>query len=140
MLAMPQWNSVSARGDPEIEERLLWSMAPSGTTAGATQQMIRAYAGDRWLTSEQVSEEMGVSVRTLQRQLGAEGTTYSVLADETRVKIAQELLDESDLCLSEIAVRTGYSNLSNFNRAFRRWSGVSPGEFRAQRSRVPRLP
>ena len=132
MLALSRRSSDSGRRNRETEEARLWSMAPSNSAAGAIQQMIRAYARDRWPTIEEAAAAVGLNVRTLQRQLSAEGKTYFVLADETRAEMARQLLNESDFSLSEIAERTGYSDLSNFNRAFRRWSRVSPREFRAQ--------
>jgi AraC-like DNA-binding protein len=140
MLALPPKRRASAIGNPERDKARLWSMAPSDSAAGAIRQIVKAYANDRWLTIEEAADAVGLNVRTLQRQLRGEGKTYFVLADETRAEIARELLDESDLSLSEIAERTGYSDLSNFNRAFRRWSEVSPREFRAQRRGVTQLP
>jgi AraC-like DNA-binding protein len=85
------------------------------------------------LTIDQVSDALGTSPRTLQRQLAAEGRTYSEVLDEIRAESASDLLETTDASLSQIAEQLGYSNLSNFNRAFRRWAAVSPRAFRRQR-------
>jgi AraC-like DNA-binding protein len=135
MLALPRASRESSRRRPDIDEEILWSTSPSDSVAGAIKQMIRAYAGDRWLTLAQATDVLCTNPRTMQRQLSAEGKTFSGILEETRAELAGKLLEDTDASLSEIADRLGYSNLSNFNRAFRRWSVVSPREFRAQRGR-----
>jgi AraC-like DNA-binding protein len=134
MLALPQ---ERCRPSAEAEEALLWSTAPSESTSGAISQLIQAYADDRWLTIAEASDAMGVHHRALQRRLAAEGKTFSEVLEETRAEVAGRLLEETDASLSEIARRLGYSNLSNFNRAFSRWAAVLPSEFRTQRRAEP---
>jgi AraC-like DNA-binding protein len=130
MLALPQ-QRCGRRA--ETEEALLWSTAPSESTSGAVNQLIQAYADDRWLTIAEASDALGIHPRALQRRLGAEDKTFSAILEETRAEVAGRLLEDTDASLCEIARRLGYSNLSNFNRAFRRWAAVLPSEFRAQR-------
>jgi AraC-like DNA-binding protein len=137
MLALPRASRGSGDRPLETAEEFLWSTAPSGSAAGAVQQVIRAYADDDWLTLEQTADVLGTSLRTIQRDLSAEGTTFSEILEESRAESAASLLVETDASLSEIARRLGYSNLSNFNRAFRRWAAVSPRNFRAQRHPRP---
>ncbi|MBW2278973.1 MAG: AraC family transcriptional regulator ligand-binding domain-containing protein [Deltaproteobacteria bacterium] len=131
MLALPQ-KRCGRRA--EAEEALLWSTAPSDSAAGAIKQLIQAYCDDHWLTIAEAGDALRMGVRTLQRQLAVEDKTYSALVQETRSEVAGHLLEDTDASLSEIARLVGYSNLSNFNRAFRRWAAVSPNEFRSQRS------
>jgi AraC-like DNA-binding protein len=119
-----------------IDERDLWSTAPSDSFAGATKQLVKAYAADGWLTVNQASDASGVGLRTLQRRLSAEGTTYLEVLEDARAEIATELLENTDAPLSEIATKLGYSNQSNFTRAFLRWASVLPSEFRARRRGV----
>jgi AraC-like DNA-binding protein len=136
MLALPQ-QECGRRA--EADEALLWSSAPSESTSGAVCQLIQAYVDDRWLTIEEASDALGMHPRTLQRRLAAEDKTFSAILEETRAEAAGRLLENTDASVTEIARRVGYSNSSNFNRAFRRWAAVLPSEFRAQRQAEPRL-
>ena len=103
--------------------------------AGALQQLIHAYADDRWLSIEQVAELLDWGVRTIQRRLVDEGTTFSGVLEQTRMKMAGQSLEATDLPINDIANQLGYSRQSNFTRTFCRWAGVSPTEFRRQRNR-----
>ena len=85
------------------------------------------------MTLAEATDALRVNARTLERRLAVEGKTYSALLQETRAEVAGNLLIHTDASLSEIAGLLGYSDLSNFNRAFRRWAAVLPSEFRAQR-------
>ena len=131
MLPLPQ---ERCERRAEADEGRLWSTAPSDCASGAVRQLIQAYADDRWLSIADASHALGLSLRTLQRRLAVEGRSYSALLQETRAEVAGRLLENTDASLSEIAGLLGYSNLSNFNRAFRRWAAVLPSEFRSQRS------
>jgi AraC-like DNA-binding protein len=132
MLAL-SYSGSKPQNDVDIGEGSLWSTAPSNSFAGATKQMVKAYAADGWLTVNQASDASGVSLRTLQRRLSAEGTTYLDVLEEARAEMARDLLADTDAPLCEIATKLGYSNQSNFTRAFLRWASVLPSEFRAQR-------
>jgi AraC-like DNA-binding protein len=80
---------------------------------------------------EAIARELGVSARTLKRKLAEEASSYSALLDEHRRLRALELL-RSDRSLDEIAERLGYSDATNVARAFRRWTGRTPSELRAE--------
>jgi AraC-like DNA-binding protein len=69
--------------------------------------------------------------RTLNRRLNTYGLGYQELLDETRFEIAQQMLKESSLEVSEIALRLDYAEARSFIRAFRRWSGTTPARWRA---------
>jgi len=79
--------------------------------------------------------------RTLHRHLRTEGLAFRQVANEIRFEIACELLNNTDMALSQIATVLRYSELSAFSRAFRRWSGQSPSTWRASHpgGRSPRL-
>jgi len=92
--------------------------------------VLKSYRRGRWLTISQAADLAGVSVRTLQRRLAAEGLAFSELVEEVRAELAGEMLNDTDLSLNEVAKELGYSTLSNFSRAFQRWTGKRPSEFR----------
>ena len=71
-----------------------------------------------------------MSPRTLQRRLGEEGLTYQHLIAESRQTLAERLLGESEYDLVEVAFLTGFSDQSTFSRAFKRWCGQTPGDYR----------
>ncbi len=77
-----------------------------------------------------IAKEMGISERTLQRRLADEGSSFSVVIDDMRQQLADELLVDRRMAISEVAFLLGYSEPSAFQRAFRRWHGVSPRRFR----------
>jgi AraC-like DNA-binding protein len=79
---------------------------------------------------EEVADELHGSVRTLKRRLAAEGTAYTSLLEEERRDRALRLLRSADLSIDEVAERVGYSDVTNFTRAFRRWTGTTPAAYR----------
>lgn len=83
---------------------------------------------------EQLAKAAGASVRTLQRRLQDAGVNYSDLQDDVRRTLALNLLENETLALAEIAFSLGYSDVSAFNHAFRRWLGQSPGHYRQLRT------
>ncbi len=133
MLALPLSKAPLTRHEQAVEDDHLWSMSPSMTYAEAVQQIIRSYASDGWLSIEHLSEIADTSVRSLQRRLSAERTTYSNIVQHTRAEMASELLESTDASMAEIANQLGYKNQGDFTRAFYRWAGISPSEFRRQR-------
>jgi AraC-like DNA-binding protein len=82
------------------------------------------------VSADQVAAAMQMSARTLQRRLEAEGTSLTAVIDRTREALARELLRDPELALGEIAYRAGFADLATFSRAFKRWTGTSPGRFR----------
>jgi AraC-like DNA-binding protein len=81
-----------------------------------------------------VSHALGLEARTFQRRLRAENTSFRELFEEYRERRAGKLLSESDLGEKEIAARLGFGSINSFIRAFRRWHGVTPGQFRGRRA------
>lgn len=85
---------------------------------------------ERYPTIETIAEKLHMSDRTLKRQLAAEGTSYSNVVDEVRYRHAISLLSRSDFSLEQISEELGYSDVGNFTRAFKRWTGRTPGNWR----------
>jgi AraC-like DNA-binding protein len=80
---------------------------------------------------EVVAQALHLSQRTLQRRLQEEGSSFQQLLDDTRRELAQQYLAQPALSLLEVAYLLGFADPSNFFRAFRRWFGLTPGEYRA---------
>lgn len=81
---------------------------------------------------EVVAQALHLSQRTLQRRLQEEGSSFQQLLDDTRRELAQQYLAQPALSLLEVAYLLGFADPSNFFRAFRRWFGLTPGEYRAR--------
>ena len=79
-----------------------------------------------------VARDLGCSRQTLYRRLKAEGTTYEQLLDRLRRRLALRLVREQGLSVKEAAYRLGFSDPAAFSRAFKRWTGSSPGEMRTR--------
>lgn len=90
-----------------------------------------------FLSVEAVAEQLHMSERTLKRQLAHEGTTFSDILEDIRRQMAMRALEDSDTNIERIADELGYSDVANFNRAFKRWTGTTPGQYRKERTRLP---
>lgn len=88
---------------------------------------------DRLPTLDEVADTLHVSTRTLKRRLQEEGRNFRALMDHVLCERATQMLQEEGLSVSEVAFRLGYNDVSNFSRAFRRWTGQSPSDFRKDR-------
>ena len=80
----------------------------------------------------EVAELLNMSARTLQRKLGEGGVTYKEMLDETRRSPALAYLSASRHTVSDVTYLLGFSAGSSFTRAFRRWTGQSPSDWRAR--------
>jgi AraC-like DNA-binding protein len=79
---------------------------------------------------ERVAAQLGLSDRTLQRKLQELGTSHNDLVEQIRRELAMRYLKEPEVAICEVAYLTGFSEPSAFHRAFKRWTGVTPKEFR----------
>ncbi len=110
---------AQAAGSPRADDLL----------AGVRQQILRGLRAGG-VSIEKVAAALDLSERTLQRRLGESGATFNELVERMRYELSQRYLRQDHLSLTEIGYLLGYSELSAFSRAFRRWAGVSPIEFR----------
>jgi AraC-like DNA-binding protein len=86
--------------------------------------------GDPTLT--QVARKIALSPRTLQRRLKDYGTDFKRLVDDTRRRFSLNYLKNPEHTFTEIAYLLGYSEASAFNRAFKRWTGATPSDYRSR--------
>jgi AraC-like DNA-binding protein len=81
-------------------------------------------------SAQEVAALLFLHRRTLSRHLNDQGTNFQRVLDEIRFEVACQLLDNTQLSLTDIAASLGYSESSAFTRAFRRWSGEAPSRRR----------
>jgi AraC-like DNA-binding protein len=113
-------------------ERLLGDMPQSSAPLSAvTRATVEAMLeGNPHLSA--VARKMSLGPRTLERRLKIHGIVFKELLDDTRRRFALSYLKTRQRSLTEIAFLLGYSEASAFNRAFRRWTGWTPAEYRRQ--------
>jgi len=100
-----------------------------GVVAQEVRQSLIQLLPSGHIDQETVAQKLYRSRSTLQRQLGAEGTSYREILESTRQALAEKYLQDSEYTQAQIAFMVGFSDQSNFARAFKRWTGVSPGEY-----------
>jgi AraC-like DNA-binding protein len=88
--------------------------------------------GDVFRDLGAVATLLHVSTRTLKRRLAEQGTSFSDILDDVRRQRALLLLENRELAIAEVAARLGYTEVPNFTRAFRRWTGRTPAAYRGR--------
>ena len=79
-----------------------------------------------------VAKKVGMTQRTLQRRLSAEGTTYSQLVNELRFGVAAKLLEDPNVPIASIASKVGFARHASLSRAFHSWAAMTPSQYRSQ--------
>ena len=77
-----------------------------------------------------MAKDLGLSVRCLQMKLSKEGETFSQIVKTVRKELAKTYLQEENYSIDEITYLLGFSDPSVFHRAFKNWTGVTPGQYR----------
>jgi AraC-like DNA-binding protein len=119
-------------------DRLLDEMLAELPRRAALGEQVRAaLAADlrSGPTLEGVAARLGTTPRSLQRRLREEGGSFQELLDELRRELSLRYLGEPDLTLAEVAFSLGFAEQSAFHRAFRRWAGTTPAEWRRAHTR-----
>lgn len=125
--------------DPRLLAIVIESMRLLGGQAGTPNRpgivddvktQVRALLGEGYPSLEQVAEQLRLPSWTVQRRLQEQGLSFSTLVDTVRQELATYYLQQSALPISELALLLGYSEISAFSRAFRRWFDVSPKQWR----------
>ncbi|GAA2772615.1 helix-turn-helix domain-containing protein [Streptomyces showdoensis] len=108
----------------------LLSTAGPAVSAHRVRRMIGAALADGPVPPpEELARRLAVSPQTLRRRLAAEGTTYRLLRDQARRDHALAALARGPQSIEGLSRRLGFSEPSAFHRAFRRWTGVTPGAY-----------
>lgn len=108
----------------------LHQSAPALDLAESLKQLIEALLPQGYPDISQAAEASGMSVRSFQRRLASQRINYGRLVEEVRFGLAAQWLKDGCIPIADIAAELGYTDPANFTRAFRRWAGVSPREYR----------
>ncbi|MDQ3370739.1 MAG: AraC family transcriptional regulator [Myxococcota bacterium] len=100
---------------------------------GDVRERIREQLADAGPSLESVAAALKLSRRTLQRRLADDGVSFQALVEAVRRELAQLFVEEGSRPLGEVAFLLGYAELSAFFRAFKRWTGMTPSEYRSRR-------
>jgi len=114
-----------------IAEKLLEKISSTNLWTNKVATIInRQLLNYHTLDIKSISEELAVSTRNLQLHLKEEGTSYKSLSDKIKKEAALSFMEESSVSLYDITFYLGFAEQSSFNRAFKRWTGTNPNEYR----------
>ena len=131
------WDTPLVGGDPRLRAALeahAVELYREWSAAQGFGERVRAVIAQSLRDGEprigDVAQRLGMTARTLQRRLQDESLGFTALVDEARLRLARRYLADETLSISEVSFALGYSEPSAFTRAFRRWSGSAPAEYR----------
>jgi AraC-like DNA-binding protein len=117
-------------GVDEDQQNCYARSGPAANPIGQLEQAIESILGHPDMSLQLAATIIGISPRTLQRRLAEDRTSFSRTLQAVRFRNARHLLQDPEMPTKEISQRLGYTDPANFMRAFKRWTGVSPNEFR----------
>lgn len=130
------FEKASLQPNPELfsllkrqAEELLVKLHGSNLSIQLRRLLSEHYRGIK-PSLEQVAGHFNMSTRSLRRHLRQEGASFSTLVDQSQSDQARELLAKSDISIKAIAYQLGFEEPSSFTRAFKRWTGISPLDYR----------
>jgi AraC-like DNA-binding protein len=126
---LPTANPRLARINDQVITEYLARFDKSSTAIRVRAKLIDLLSAGN-VTQQDVADSLHMSLRTLQRKLAEENTSYKEILDESRRELANQYLRQGCLSVSEVTYLLGFSEPSNFARAFKRWNGCTPSEFR----------
>ena len=126
---LPSGNEELAKEVDRIADRYLATLAPN-LVRDKVREILLTLMPSGHADQRAVARAMNRSVSALQRQLRAEGASFRQVLDETREQMAMRLVREREYSLGQIAYLLGFSEQANFSRAFKRWTGTAPTEYR----------
>lgn len=128
-LPLPGANPIMAEVSASFCSRMLDAIAGEPELIAAIRQACLNHAGGV-PGVEQMAARLNLSTRTLQRRLAELGCRYQIVIDGVRQRLAVEYLEGTGMPLDEVAERVGFSDVSNFRKAFKKWTGRVPGDYR----------
>jgi AraC-like DNA-binding protein len=125
-------NKFNARMSEKLCEEILYKYIGEEDLTTRIRHIILRVPG-KFPNEATVADALAVSGRTMRRQLSALGTSYREVLDQVRSDLAQQYLQNSSLNVEQVGQLLGYTETTNFRRAFKRWMGVSPQDYRQRR-------
>jgi AraC-like DNA-binding protein len=122
-------NPELAEHNETVLKRTLAQLQPL-TWERKVRAAIEAQLPDGEPSAERIAQALHLSLRSLQRHLADEGCRFDALLNECRENLALLHLRDPQCSLAEISHLLGFADTSSFNRAFKRWTGMTPGQFR----------
>jgi AraC-like DNA-binding protein len=123
--------SLCALLDRHAEE-LLAKFPPRDSLIDQVRSIIAGELRGGDPSLERVADQLSLTPRTLQRKLHELATSHNELLDQMRRQLAMQYLRERDMAICEVAYLLGFSESSSFHRAFKRWTALTPKEFRSR--------
>lgn len=133
---LPTGNFELAQANDEVVVRYLAHLDRHEVAMRVKAQLVEMLPSGR-VTAKAVADALHLSVRSLQRKLAGQQTSFAQLLEDTRRELARQYVGTSRLSVGEIAYLLGFADPANFTRAFRRWTGQSPSEARAGHGAAP---
>lgn len=137
LVARSLWDTPVTSANPVLYEllrdyahRLLHELPRPPSLREQVAEAIRAELRVGPATLEQVARRLGVGARTLQRRLDDDATSFAEVLDAVRARLAQEYLRDREVSIHEVGYLLGFVEQSSFTRAFKRWTGSTPGLWR----------
>jgi len=130
-LPFQSYNPVTSRQALAMCRAQLEAESGCGETTAAVERQLRPRLHENPQMSD-VAALLHLSERTLRRQLAAEGTSFTAIHDRIRSQRVLELLHTPQLTISQIGNQVGFTDVREFRRAFKRWTGLTPSEARAR--------
>ncbi|MDI9244164.1 AraC family transcriptional regulator [Marinobacter sp. CHS3-4] len=131
-LPMPRRDPTLRRLLDRQARAMLQALPQSSEADRRMQRVVLRMLSDGEPTLAKVARAMHMSPRTLQRRLSRHGLSWQQWLDRSREQLAHQYLEDPSLTLADVALLLGYSEQSAFNRAYKRWTGRSPGRDRRQ--------
>jgi len=122
-------NPELAEHNETVLKRTLAQLQPL-TWERKVRAAIEAQLPDGEPSTERIAQALHLSVRSLQRHLADEGCRFDALLNDCRQNLALQHLRDPQCSLAEVSHLLGFADTSSFNRAFKRWTGMTPGQFR----------
>jgi AraC-like DNA-binding protein len=126
----PWPNADVARAFERQAERLSERLAADDDLVGQIPALVARLFDTGSVSMAEAARRLDMSVATLRRRIRKHGTTFNEIANDERRKLAERYLSRGNPSIGEIAFLLGFKNPSAFSRAFRKWRGVSPSEYR----------
>lgn len=129
LVKVPNANPITVKLCVQSCESMLAVLESSTTLEDQVKAYLLQNPGD-FPDSEKAAAHFGLSVRSMSRKLSALGCSYQGILNETRKSLSLQYLQRTSMTVEEIASLTGFSDASNFRKAFKRWTGSNPNYYR----------